>query len=136
MFEIVDLHCDTIMALYQNKELKLKSNNLQIDINKMKNGNYLAQVFAMFVYLKKADNPFKVCDEMIDIFYNELEENKDEIKIALNYDDIIKNELKVMDTSACALCKQNRIPIVVFDFKKEDGIKNILNGQEIGTYIS
>ena len=54
----------------------------------------------------------------------------------MTYDDIIKNELKVMDTSACALCKQNRIPIVVFDFKKEDGIKNILNGQEIGTYIS
>ncbi|MBO5384806.1 UMP kinase [bacterium] len=54
----------------------------------------------------------------------------------MTYDDIIKNELKVMDTSACALCKQNKIPIVVFDFKKEDGIKNILNGQEIGTYIS
>ncbi|MBR6723313.1 UMP kinase [bacterium] len=54
----------------------------------------------------------------------------------MTYDDIIKNELKVMDTSACALCKQNKIPIVVFDFKKENGIKNILNGQEIGTYIS
>ena len=54
----------------------------------------------------------------------------------ITYDDIIKNGLKVMDTAACALCKQNNIPIVVFDFKKEDGIKNILNGQEIGTYIS
>lgn len=54
----------------------------------------------------------------------------------ITYDDIIKNGLKVMDTAACALCKQNNIPIVVFDFKKQDGIKNILNGQEIGTYIS
>ena len=54
----------------------------------------------------------------------------------MTYDDIIKNELKVMDTSACALCKQNNIPIVVFDFKKENAIKNILNGDEIGTYIS
>lgn len=54
----------------------------------------------------------------------------------ITYDDIIKNGLKVMDTSACALCKQNSIPIVVFDFKKEDGIKNILSGQEVGTYIS
>lgn len=63
--------------------------------------------------------------------------NPDAKKIdKMTYDDIIKNELKVMDTSACALCKQNKIPIVVFDFKKEDGIKNILNGQEIGTYIS
>lgn len=41
-----------------------------------------------------------------------------------------------MDTAACALCKQNKIPIVVFDFKKENGIKNILDGQKIGTYIS
>ena len=54
----------------------------------------------------------------------------------ITYDDIIKNGLKVMDTSACALCKQNNIPIVVFDFKKQDGIKEILNGKEIGTYIN
>lgn len=54
----------------------------------------------------------------------------------ITYDDIIKNGLKVMDTSASALCKQNKIPIVVFDFKKEDGIKNILSGQKLGTYIS
>ena len=54
----------------------------------------------------------------------------------ITYDDIIKNGLKVMDTSACALCKQNNIPIVVFDFKKENGIKNILDGQKLGTYIS
>ena len=54
----------------------------------------------------------------------------------IGYDDIIKNGLKVMDTAACALCKQNNIPIVVFDFKKEDGIKDILSGKEIGTYIA
>lgn len=54
----------------------------------------------------------------------------------INYDEIIKKGLKVMDTAACALCKQNKIPIVVFDFKKENGIKNILDGQKIGTYIS
>lgn len=54
----------------------------------------------------------------------------------ITYNDIIKNGLKVMDTSACALCKQNNIPIVVFDFKKQDGIKEILNGKEIGTYIN
>lgn len=54
----------------------------------------------------------------------------------ITYDDIIKNGLKVMDTSACALCKQNNIPIVVFDFKEEDGIKDILTGQKLGTYIN
>ena len=81
MIPVIDLHCDTIMALYQNKDKELKSNDLQIDINKLKTGNYLAQVFAMFVYLKGNLNPFKTCDEMIDLFYSELEKNKEEIKI-------------------------------------------------------
>lgn len=54
----------------------------------------------------------------------------------ITYDDIIKNGLKVMDTSACALCKQNNIPIIVFDFERKDGICKILNGNALGTYIS
>ncbi len=41
-----------------------------------------------------------------------------------------------MDTSACAFCKQNNIPIVVFDFDAQNGICKILNSEEIGTYIS
>ena len=92
MIPVIDLHCDTIMALYQNKDKELKSNDLQIDINKLKAGNYLAQVFAMFVYLKGNPNPFKTCDEMIDLFYSELEKNKDVIKIALTYDDVLINQ--------------------------------------------
>ncbi|MBP3820472.1 UMP kinase [bacterium] len=54
----------------------------------------------------------------------------------MTYDDIIKNGLKVMDTSACDLCKNNNIPIIVFDFKKENGITDILNGKKLGTYIN
>ena len=54
----------------------------------------------------------------------------------IKYDDIIINGLKVMDTSACTLCKQNNIPIVVFDFEAENAIADILQGKEIGTYIS
>ena len=54
----------------------------------------------------------------------------------ISYDDIIVKGLKVMDTSACALCKQNNIPIVVFDFDAKDAITDILQGKEIGTYIN
>ena len=38
MYPIIDLHCDTIMALYQERGKELLSNDLQIDLLKMKNG--------------------------------------------------------------------------------------------------
>ena len=53
----------------------------------------------------------------------------------ITYDDIIVKGLKVMDTSACALCKQNNIPIVVFDFAEKGGIIKVLKGENIGTYV-
>ncbi len=54
----------------------------------------------------------------------------------ISYAEIIKKDLKVMDTSACALCKQNNIPIIVFDFKAEGSLVDIMNGKSVGTYIS
>lgn len=54
----------------------------------------------------------------------------------ISYDEIIKKDLKVMDTSACALCKQNKIPINVFDFKAQGSLVKIMNGEKVGTYVS
>lgn len=54
----------------------------------------------------------------------------------ISYDDIIVNGLKVMDLTSCALCKQNNIPICVFDFNLKDSILKILNGDEVGTLVS
>lgn len=93
MYPIIDLHCDTIMALYQNKDKELISNDLQIDLIKMKKGNYLAQTFAMFVFYK-VENPFQTCNEMIDLFYHELDKNNDKIKLALSKDEILSNHEK------------------------------------------
>ena len=53
----------------------------------------------------------------------------------MTYDEIIKNDLKVMDTAACDLCKQNKIPIAVFDFKAEGSMAKIVYGEKIGTHI-
>lgn len=92
MIPIIDLHCDTIMGLYRDKNKKLLSNDLQIDLEKLVSGGYLAQVFAMFVFLKGTTSPYKTCNEMIDLFYNELETNNDKIALALKYDDIINNQ--------------------------------------------
>lgn len=53
----------------------------------------------------------------------------------IEYDDIIKNGLKVMDTAACALCKQNNIPIIVFDFQAKGSLHSILHSCKVGTYV-
>ena len=53
----------------------------------------------------------------------------------ISYDDIIVKGLKVMDLTSCALCKQNNIPICVFDFNLKDSIVKILNGENIGTTV-
>ncbi len=53
----------------------------------------------------------------------------------ISYDDIIVKNLKVMDTTSCSLCKQNNIPIVVFDFDSDGAITKILQDEKIGTYV-
>ncbi len=53
----------------------------------------------------------------------------------ISYDDIIVNGLKVMDLTSCALCKQNNIPIIVFDFNLKDSILKVLEGQNVGTIV-
>ena len=53
----------------------------------------------------------------------------------IDYDEIINKRLKVMDTSSCDLCRQNNIPIVVFDFQEKGSIQKILHGEKIGTYV-
>ena len=54
----------------------------------------------------------------------------------ISYADIIKKDLRIMDTSACALCKQNNIPIIVFDFKASGSLVKIMDGESVGTYVS
>ncbi len=53
----------------------------------------------------------------------------------ISYDDIIVKGLKVMDLTSCALCKQNNIPIRVFDFNLKDSIVKILNNENVGTLV-
>ena len=53
----------------------------------------------------------------------------------ITYDDIIVKGSKVMDTASCALCKQNHIPIIVFDFAAKGSIARLLSGETLGTFV-
>ena len=53
----------------------------------------------------------------------------------LTYKELIEKDLKIMDVSAVSLCKDNHIPLFVFDFEAAGVIEKILQGENIGTYV-
>lgn len=54
---------------------------------------------------------------------------------SLRYIDVLKKGLKVMDATATSLCMDNRLPIIVFNLKKEGNIKRVITGEKIGTTV-
>ncbi len=54
---------------------------------------------------------------------------------SISHQDVISQNLKVMDTSAIALCRDRHIPISVFDFGRAGAIRDIVSGLEIGTIV-
>jgi uridylate kinase len=53
----------------------------------------------------------------------------------LTYDDVVHLGLKIIDVAAITLCKDSRIPIIVFNLKQEGNIRRVISGEEIGTRI-
>ena len=53
----------------------------------------------------------------------------------LNYWEVLERGLEIMDTTALTLCRENDMPIVVFDMFKPGNVGCILNGERIGTII-
>jgi len=53
----------------------------------------------------------------------------------LDYLEVLKLRLKVMDNSAITLCMDNNLPIVVFNFNKRGNIRKALFGENVGTVI-
>jgi uridylate kinase len=53
----------------------------------------------------------------------------------LSYLEVLQRGLKVMDATAVSLCMENRLPIVVFDFKKTGSIRSVMEGKHIGTLV-
>jgi uridylate kinase len=53
----------------------------------------------------------------------------------LSYDDVLKNNLRIMDHAAISLCRDNKIPIIVLNIFVEGNITKAVCGQEVGTLI-
>jgi uridylate kinase len=53
----------------------------------------------------------------------------------ISYDDVLKNNLRIMDQAAISLCRENHIPVIVLNIFVEGNITKAVCGQEVGTLI-
>lgn len=78
--KVVDMHCDTISMIQykrnRGKSAFLRKNDMRIDLEKLKQGGYMLQTFAIFTDLEEKD-PLETALEQADIFYQEMEANQD-----------------------------------------------------------
>lgn len=73
----------------------------------------------------------------VDGIYNEdPEKNKAAVKFDnLSFDEVLKKGLKIMDTTAFTLSKENKLPIIVFDMNIKGNLSRIIKGENIGTRV-
>lgn len=53
----------------------------------------------------------------------------------LSYEKALSDNLKIMDSTAFALCKDNKMPIIVFDVNKKGNLTKLVLGEEVGTVV-
>ena len=70
------------------------------------------------------------------IYSSDPRTDKDAIKYKeLSYLDVLKKGLNVMDSTAVSLCMDNKLPMVIFNFRQTHSIKRVLLGEKIGTTV-
>ena len=93
---VVDMHCDTILELLsrdlKGKEASLYSNDLSIDLEKMKKGNYLLQNFALFTDQKELAIPEQQTMRLYDEYCTQMDKYADYIAPVYTFSDIEKND--------------------------------------------
>jgi uridylate kinase len=54
----------------------------------------------------------------------------------ISFEEVINRRLKIMDSTAFTMCRENNMPVIVFDMNKTGNLKKLVNGEKIGTLIS
>lgn len=73
----------------------------------------------------------------VDGVYNkDPEKHKDAVKFeSLSFQDAYNKGLLIMDLTAFTLCKENNLPVIVFDMNEKENLKKVINGESMGTKI-
>lgn len=54
----------------------------------------------------------------------------------ITFDEVYEKNLNVMDLTAFTLCKENKLPIIVFDMNRIGNLKKVVDGEKVGTLVS
>ena len=70
------------------------------------------------------------------VFSDDPEKNLNATKFnRISFDEVYKNNLSVMDMTAFTLCKENKLPIDIFNINKKGNLIKLINGENIGTRV-
>ena len=74
----------------------------------------------------------------VDGIYDKDPEKNDSAKKfdTITFDEAYNKNLKVMDMTAFTLCKENELPVIVFNMNKTGNLKKVVKGEEIGTLVT
>jgi uridylate kinase len=53
----------------------------------------------------------------------------------ISFEEVIERRLKVMDTTAFTMCRENNMPLIVFDMNKPGNLNRLIDGETIGTLV-
>lgn len=93
--KVCDFHCDTLSELrhgiYRGEHIDFGRNSLQIDLDKLRRGDYMLQCFALFINLGDPYVPLVTALEQVDLFQELLREYPKDISQVLRFSDIERN---------------------------------------------
>jgi len=70
------------------------------------------------------------------IFDDDPEKNSKAVKYKeITYQDVIHQNLRVMDHTAITLCRENSVPLIVFNMNKENNLLDLVSGKDVGTIV-
>ncbi|MGN0155028.1 MAG: dipeptidase [Lachnospiraceae bacterium] len=152
--KIIDMHCDTIYEICERQkrgeDICLRRNSLMVDLEKLRQGGYSVQNFALFVEQEKGVSSFDKVKELLTVFQREMMANEDWISMVTTTKDIVKNEragklsalLTVEGGEACEGNMENlhflyeqgvRMMTLTWNYPNEIGYPNFKEGVDFFT---
>jgi uridylate kinase len=70
------------------------------------------------------------------VYTDDPEKNPDAVRFdSISFEEVISRRLKVMDSTAFTMCRENRMPVIVFDMNKQGNLVKLVSGTQTGTLI-